>query len=52
MLLSTQNLPPSPCDHDLGRRKNLFPPTAEKCGGNYDLLYQNSVIKYENDFEH
>ena len=24
----------------------------EKGGGNYDLLYQNSITKYENDLEH
>ena len=32
--------------------ENLFPPVAEKGGGNYDLLYQNSVRKYEDDLEH
>ena len=32
--------------------ENLFPPTAERDGGNYDLLYQNSVRKYEDDLEH
>ena len=34
--------------------ENLFPPTAEKGGGNgnYDLFYQNSVRKYEDDLEH
>ena len=32
--------------------ENLFPPTAEWGGGNYDLLYQNSVRKYEDDLEH
>ena len=31
---------------------NLFPPAAEKGGKNYDLLYQNSVRKDEDDFEH
>ena len=31
--------------------ENLFPPTAERGGGNYDLLYQNSVRKYEDDLE-
>ena len=25
--------------------ENLFPPTPERGGGNYDLLYQNSVRK-------
>ena len=32
--------------------ENLFPPTAERRRGNYDLLYQNSVKKYEDDLEH
>ena len=32
--------------------ENLFPPTVERSGGNYDLLYQNSVKKYEDDLEH
>ena len=27
--------------------ENLFPPTAERGGGNYDFLYQNSVRKYK-----
>ena len=31
---------------------NLFLPTAERGGGNYDLLYLNSVRKYEDDLEH
>ena len=34
----------SPRQHSF---ENLFPPTAERGGGNYDLLYQNSVRKYE-----
>ena len=58
--LPTQNSPPSSCHHALGRRiplcsippKICFPPTAEKGGRNYDLLYQNSVRKYEDDLEH
>ena len=29
--------------------ENLFPRTAERDGGNYDLLYQNSIRKYEDD---
>ena len=29
--------------------ENLFPPTAERGGEKYDLLYQNSVRKYEDD---
>ena len=32
--------------------ENLFPPTAERGGENYDLLYQNSIRKYEGDLEH
>ena len=32
--------------------ENLFLPTAERGGENYDLLYQNSVGKYEDDLEH
>ena len=31
--------------------ENLFPPTSERGGGNYDLLYQNSIRKYEDDLE-
>ena len=32
--------------------ENLFFPTAERVGGNYDLLYQNSIRKCEDDWEH
>ena len=32
--------------------KNLFPPTAERGGENYDLLYKYSVRKDEGDLEH
>ena len=32
--------------------ENLFRPTAERGGENYDLLYQNSIRKYEDDLEH
>ena len=39
----------SPRQHSF---ENLFPPTAEKGGENCDLLYQNSVRKYEDDLEH
>ena len=39
----------SPRQHSF---ENLFPPTAKKGEGNYDLLYQNSVRKYEDDLEH
>ena len=39
----------SPRQHSF---ENLFRPTAERGGGNYDLLYKNSVRKYEDDLEH
>ena len=32
--------------------ENLFPLTAERGEGDYNLLYQNSVRKYEDDLEH
>ena len=32
--------------------ENLFPPTAERGGGNYKFLYQSSVRKYEDDLGH
>ena len=32
--------------------KNLFPPTTERSGENYDLFYQNSIRKYEWNSEH
>ena len=36
----------SPRQHSF---ENLFPPTTERGGRNYDLLYQNSVRKYEDN---
>ena len=39
----------SPKQHSF---ENMFPPTVERGGGNYDFLYQNSVRKYENDLQH
>ena len=39
----------SPRQHSF---KNLFPSTAERGGGNYYLLYQNSVRKYKDNLEH
>ena len=39
----------SPRQHSF---ENLVSPTAEQDGGKYDLLYQNSVRKYEDDLEH
>ena len=39
----------SPRQHSF---ENLFHPTAEKGGGKYDFLYQNSVRKYEDDLKH
>ena len=56
--LSTQNsapvliireITPPPRQHFL---ENLFSSTAERDGRNYDLLYQNSIRKYEDDLEH
>ena len=32
--------------------ENLFPPTAKRGGGNYDLLYQNSIRKDDDGLEH
>ena len=32
--------------------ENMFPSTTEKAEGNQDLLYQNSIRKYEDDLEH
>ena len=32
--------------------KNLFPTTVERGVGSNDLLYKNSVRKYEDDLEH
>ena len=31
--------------------ENLFP-QDERGGGNYELVYQNSIRKYEDDIEH
>ena len=31
--------------------ENLFPSQGERGEGNYDLLYQNAVRKYEDDLE-
>ena len=39
----------SPRQHSF---EDLFPTTAEKCSGNYDLLYHNSERRYEDDLEH
>ena len=32
--------------------EHLFPPTAERDGGIYDLLYQNSIRKDEDDLKY
>ena len=32
--------------------RELFPPTAKRGGGNYDLLYQNSTRENREDLEH
>ena len=39
----------SPRQHSF---ENLFPPTAERGGGNYVLPYEKSIRKYEDDLEH
>ena len=40
----------SPVQHSF---ENIFLPTGERGGENYDLLYQNSIRKYyEDDLEH
>ena len=63
MSLPTQKSLPVSCHHSLRQKEithfprqhsfeNLFLPTAKRCGGNYDLLYQNSVRKNEHDLEH
>ena len=52
-LLSSQSrqkeITHSPRQHSF---ENLFPSTAERGGRNYDLLFQNSIRKYEDDLEH
>ena len=63
MPFPTQNSPPSSCYHALKAEgnypfpqvaffRNLVPPSGERGGEKYDLLYQNSVLKYEDDLEH
>ena len=47
--LSSSSCHHSPRKHSF---KNLFPPTAERSEGDYDLLHQKSVRKYEDDLEH
>ena len=32
--------------------RKLFSTKGERDGGNYDLIYQNSIGKYEDDLEH
>ena len=32
--------------------ESLLPPTAESGGESFDLLYQNSIRKYEHELEH
>ena len=44
-----KEITPCPRQHSF---ENLFLPIAERDGGNYDLLYQNWVRKYEDYFEH
>ena len=62
MPLHTQNLPQvlvitprqKEIPHSPRQRsfENLFPPTAERGGGNYELFYQDSIRKYDDDLEH
>ena len=44
--------PVSHSEFQSGFFENLFALTAGKRGENYDLLYQNSIRKYEDDLEH
>ena len=46
---SQKELSHSPRQHSF---ENLFPLLAKMGGGNYDLLDQNLVRKYEEDLEH
>ena len=39
-------------NHQAEFYENLFPPTVESGGENYDLLHQNLIRKDENDLEH
>ena len=45
-------MPHSPLKTPAEFFENLLPPTAERDGESYDLLYQNSIRKYEDDLEH
>ena len=46
-------MPPFPTQNSSQNSlKICFPPTAEMGGENFDLLYQNSIRKYEDDLEH
>ena len=53
-LLPTQNSPQREIAHFPRQLffEKQFSPTAEKCGANYDLIYQNSIRKYEDDLKH
>ena len=44
-----KEIPHSPRQHSF---ENLFPSTAERSGGNYELFYQDSIRKYDDDLEH
>ena len=61
--IPAQNSLPKSYHYTLSRGKILFAPgsiffvhlfstAAERGGENYDLLYQNSTRKYEDDLEH
>ena len=42
----------APVPHSKLLVKFFVSPKTERVGGSYDLLYQNSIIKYEDDLEH
>ena len=44
-----KEIPHSPRQHSF---ENLFPSTAKRGGGNYDLFYQNSVKKYKDELKY
>ena len=45
-------MPQSPTQNSRSNFLKIYFPQDERGGGNYDLLYQNSIRKYEDDLEH
>ena len=45
-------MPPFPTKNSRQNIENQFPPIAERSGENSDLLYRNSIRKYEDDLEY